>query len=242
MTFFRIVVAAILLLTLDCEVETASADSFSFGSNFRTFRLPKELPHLNQLSHDLSHSRDTLGILAAGTIGSEIFGKLTQSERRDISRKVNKVVVRDLDREVVESYDTNKSRQGVVIKASPSQAKVVYKDDPLVKAPTTGKQKATTNSLSQSNETATSQAAVQDAAKKPKPGADRTAEDESANLVSFDDVPETAKCRRVETEVSSTDPAASLGETKASKSTAIVCQMGPNDWKPVGPTRIASAP
>lgn len=237
MIFFRAIIIAIFLLALNCHIRDASADSFSVGNNLRILRLPKELPHLNQLSHDLYRGGD-FGILAAHAIGSEIFSKMTAGERREISRKVNKIVVRDIDHEVVESYDTNKGRKRVVIKASPSQTKNAYKDDPSVKQPPVVEKKPEPDVPPQ-NATSNNRADHQDTGKTAQPDRDRAAEDEKEKVISFDDVPETAKCRRVETEVSSTASNPSE-ETKVSKNTAIVCQMGPNDWKPVGPTRVAS--
>jgi hypothetical protein len=152
--------------------------------------------------------RRALGILAVSAVGVVILSSLNESQRRDVSQRVNRVVLGPRDREVVEVYEVNKKKK-VKIVVSPVAPKCSFKNDPaLIPVAAPG--------------------AEEEKPKKPAKGKDEAKEDEGA--VDFKQVPKETQCRRIQV--------AELGDTKsdapsaAETSAAVVCELTPGDWRP----------
>jgi hypothetical protein len=162
--------------------------------------------------------RKSLGVMAVVAVGVAILGKLTEAERRQVSSRVQKIVRADPDREAVDVYKSNKGKRKVTIKASPAQPKPAFKDDPALKPEP------------DDNKTP----AKDDGGKGDKP---KDAKDD-VQVVFYDDVPDGARCRRVETQIADANTAKSDAPDVATN-LAVVCELSENDWRPVKARQVA---
>lgn len=154
--------------------------------------------------------RRALGILAVGAVGVVILSSLNESQRRDVSQRVNRIVLGPRDREVVEVYEVNKKKK-VTIVVSPVAPKCSFKNDPaLIPASTSDVQ--------------------EDKPKKPAKGKNEAKEDEGP--VAFNQVPKEAQCRRVNIELAEVGDTKSDAPSAAETNTALVCELSEGDWRP----------
>ncbi len=133
------------------------------------------------------------------------------AERDELSRRARSAVRTDPGHDIVDTYETVKAKRKVTIKASAAQPKAYFTNDPALKP----------------ERPADKNGGKQDA----KPAED--VRPKSEDLVTFDDVPETARCRRVETQVAEASATKSDVGSNVPTSSAVVCEVGENNWKPV---------
>jgi hypothetical protein len=159
-----------------------------------------------------SSLRRALGALAVGAIGVAILSSLSESQRRDLSRRVDRIVRADRDRQVVEHYEVGKKR--VVVVVSPVAPKCTFKDEPSLKP------------------TSASGVSPDEKPKSPAKKSSNKDGKEDDGVVAFHQVPQPTPCRTVETKI------AELGDTKsdapsaAETNVALVCELSPGDWRP----------
>jgi hypothetical protein len=167
-------------------------------------------PHRNLIPS--SSLRRALGALAVGAIGVAILSSLSESQRRDLSRRVDRIVRADRDRQVVEHYEVGKKR--VVVVVSPVAPKCTFKDEPSLKP------------------TSASGVSPDEKPKTPAKKSSKDAGKEDDGVVAFHQLPKETPCRTVETKI------AELGDTKSDapsasgNNVALVCELSEGDWRP----------
>ena len=154
--------------------------------------------------------RRALGTLAVGAVGVVILSSLNESQRRDVSQRVNRIVLGPRDREVVEVYEVDKKKK-VKIVVSPVAPKCSFKNDPaLIPVAAPG--------------------AEEEKPKKPAKGKNEAKEDEGA--VAFHQVPKETQCRRIETQVVELRETKSDAPSTDETNVAVVCELSEGDWRP----------
>ena len=154
--------------------------------------------------------RRALGIVAVAAVGVVILSSLSENQRRDVSQRVNRIVLGPRDREVVEVYEVNKKKK-VTIVVSPVAPKCSFKNDPaLIPVAAPG--------------------AEEEKPKKPAKGKNEPKDDEGA--VAFEAVPKATQCRRIETQVAEIGATKSDAPSVAETNVAVVCELTEGDWRP----------
>jgi len=233
----RLLIASLILaVTGPKPFAPATAQDFGIGRAIQQLHVPRvreleELPKRalrdGRVDRVLRGDkfRKAFGSVVVATVGVTILGKLSSAERRDVSERALRAVRADTDREVVETYETNKGRRKVTIKASPAQPKTAWKDDPALNPDERDKAKDGKDGTSAKTD-------GKDGSEK-KAGEPAKSKEEDSGTVAFDDVPEATKCRRVETQIADAATSRSDAEPSIETNLAVVCELSDNDWKPV---------
>lgn len=222
--FLTVIAAASTALSSGSE-----AQDFGFGRALRQNPIPS-VPRVREIENiprkvlrdipgrpafTADKLRNSLGVVAVAAVGVAILGKLSEAEQREVSKRALRILRVDVDRQVVDTYETNKGRRKVTIIASPAKPKPAFQDDPAIKPDPEVNVKPGA-----------------DDGGKPKGGKD------DVQVVFFDDVPDGARCRHVETQI------ADAGTTKSDapsvqSNLAVVCELSENDWRPVKSRQVA---
>lgn len=194
--------------------------------------------------------RRTLGVLAVVTVGAVILSDLSKSQRREVARRTRKVAESDPEREVVDTYTTNKGRKTITITAQPSQPASAFRADAAV-APGGAGDEAKTNvaaadapkgedkqdavaaaaeaGQATSVEQAANEAPAEKTAKSKKTKADNG--DGDAGQLKLADLPDTTPCRRIETKLVVKGKKKDGTDSKTSSNAALLC-MTDGKWQP----------
>lgn len=254
-------IAAIACVALVASV-TPPVPPVEAAFGFKTPRIFK--PRIRVPGRHLGHRylvprwklRRALGVAAVAIIGVAILSELSDAQRREVGRRTTKVVETDPDKEVTDTYTTDKGKKTIKITASPSQPAASFRDDPALKVADTGEQTTSSGNTSveggpqgegtgdqaitgdepgAKNKTATTDSTdkTEQVADKGKgeegKGEEADAKDDSLKLA---DLPESTLCRKVTTEYTAAGAKDKEGTATPETNTALMCQVGEGTWKP----------
>jgi len=244
----RVLSVVLTFLLVSSPIAPAKAQDFGIGHALELFKIPRvrglEDLRKRSLRHLLPDQillgdkfRKTFGAAVVATVGIAILGKLTVAERRVVSDRALMVLRGRPEQEVVDTYETNQGRRKVTIKASPVQLKAAFKDDPALKPDQTNKDVKDDKTAKSDRKDPISKDASGKASVEPV-----KVKDADNGTVSFDDVPEATKCRRVETQIAdvNTSKGASDAVPNIETNASVVCELSENDWKPVKIREVAA--
>jgi len=184
--------------------------------------------------------RKAFGVVAAVAVGVVIFEHLSRHERREVARRAKKVVAKDPDQRVSDTYTSKDGKKQVTIVAEPTQKASDLKNDPAilvaadtVVAPNAGGGTSPPSGFAAESSKGTATDAPPAAAppetKPAAPAAKPVADEE---VVRIGEIPPDTQCRKVTTELELRKKKGQETADETSTNTAIFCQTAPGEWKP----------
>lgn len=185
--------------------------------------------------------RSAFGVVAAVAVGAVIFESLSRHERREVARRAKRVVAKDPDQRVTDTYTSKDGKKQVTIVAEPTQKAADLKNDPAIlvvsdKVVSADGKPAGAPAGFASADASTSTDAPPAALppsgvdKKPPPAAAKPVVDEE--VVRISEVPPDTQCRKVTTELELRKKKGQDTPDEKNTNTAIFCQTAPGEWKP----------
>lgn len=184
--------------------------------------------------------RSAFGVIAAVAVGAVIFESLSRHERREVARRAKRVVAKDPDQRVTDTYTSKDGKKQVTIVAEPTQKAADLKNDPAILVvsdkvvaadgkPAGAPAGFASADVPKSTDAPPSALPPSDAAKAPPPAAKPVVDEE---VVRISEVPPDTQCRKVTTELELRKKKDQATPDEKNTNTAIFCQTAPGEWKP----------
>lgn len=183
--------------------------------------------------------RSAFGVVAAVAVGAVIFESLSRHERREVARRAKRVVAKDPDQRVTDTYTSKDGKKQVTIVAEPTQKAADLKNDPAILVVSDKVVAAEGKPAGAAGFAAADASGSTDApsAALPPSGADKK-ETTAAKpvvdeeVVRISEVPPDTQCRKVTTELELRKKKDQATPDEKNSNTAIFCQTAPGEWKP----------
>jgi hypothetical protein len=227
-----------LIVSVIPIAESAKAQEFNF-------RVPRIIPNVLRAPKRVVIAprlmlRRTLGAVAVGIVGVAILSSLTKSQRSEVARRTVRVIERDPDQVVVDSYMFDNGRKKVKVTASPSQPASTFRDDPELKIASNEAQEQPPQPGRRDepqgagpSDPAMAQAIPEGTGAASASKSERSARGDSETpSIKLSDLPDSTNCRKIATQLTTSKKNGSENPARTT-TTALVCKMPDGEWKPV---------